>query len=120
MALKIYKYFSKISLIFVIFYAVLSVVYVVSLPIVESVPKIPEFLEYILVLIPMAVLLLSWALFGPIALITLLIKFIVYIRNKPEEKSKYIKDMLLHLVCSLMGMAGIFYVYYLKFGLPFD
>lgn len=113
---KAYKYISKFSFIFVAVYAALAVIFVITLPIIEAVP---EALGAIL-LIPFVVLFYSWPFFGPIAIATLIIKLVVYFRRKPAEKKLYVKDMILHSVCSLIGMAGIFIVYYEKFGNPFN
>ena len=64
------------------------------------------------------VILFSWPFFGPLALITLLIKYIYFVKKKPEAKKIYKRDMILHLICSFIGMVGIFLAYYDKFGMP--
>ncbi len=116
---KFCKLFSKISFIFVTVYAVLGII----LTVFFEVDFLNEFLAPIKIMhliFPLFAIAVcfSWPFFGPVALGTLLVKFIFYKRNKPENKKPYIKDMILHLVFSLVGMAGIFCMYYDKFGMP--
>ena len=117
---KHYRRFSQISSIFVAVYAVLGFPLGIYFE-TDIFDGIEAYLGIFLLIagILAPCIALSFPFFGPVALSTLLIKLIVYIRNKPTEKKRYIKDMLLHLVCSLMGMAGIFLLYYDKFGNPF-
>lgn len=117
---KFYKYFSKISFIFVAVYAILGIVLTAFFEIDFINTMLAPIKIFHLILPVFAVILcFSWPFFGPIAIGALIVKIIVLVRNKPSEIKAYIKDILLHLICSVIGMAGIFAMYYNKFGNPF-
>ncbi len=117
---KIYRRFAKISFIFVAVYAYMGIVVV---PFIE-ISFINELLEPIRIfhaILPFLAILLcfSFPFFGPLAIGSLLVKLIVFIRHKPSDSKPYIKEMVLHLLYSLIGMAGIFAMYCDKFANPF-
>ncbi len=117
---KGYKYFSKISFVFVAVYAFLGIVLTAFFEI-DFINTILAPLKIFHLILPVFAIIVcfSWPFFGPIAIGSLIIKIIMFVRNKPSERKMYIKDMILHFVCSVVGMAGIFAMYYDKFGNPF-
>ena len=117
---KIYKRFAKISFIFVAVYAYMGIVVV---PFIELsfINELLAPLRIFHAVLPFLAMLLcfSFPFFGPLAIGSLLIKLIMLIRHKPSDSKPYTKEIVLHLVYSLIGMAAIFAMYCDKFANPF-
>lgn len=116
-----YKYFSKISFIFVTAYALLGIVLIAF----YNIGFINELLEplkiFHLVLPVLAIVVgFSWPFFWVIAIGALIARIIHYVRSKPAENKKYICETVLYTVFSVIGMIGIYAMYYEKFGNPFN
>ncbi len=114
---KFYNIFTKLGLAFTGLYAAFGIFDFVILKLDILNRAIPDILS-ILFLIPVILLFYSWPFFLPVSFIMIMADIIMYKRLRLSEKKPFVRDMILHIVFTLVGMAGIFYVYIDKFGFP--
>lgn len=114
---KFYNIFTKLGLLFTGLYAFFGICdfVILKLDILNS--EIPDIFN-ILLLIPVILLFYSLPFFLPLAVIMMIADIIMYKKLHISEKKAFTRDMILHSVFTLIGMAGIFYVYIDKFGFP--
>lgn len=114
---KFYNIFTKLGLLFTGLYAFFGMFAFVILKLDILNGAIPDIFN-ILLLVPVVILFYSWPFFLPLSVIMIIADIVMYKKLHISEKKAFTRDMILHSVFTLIGMAGIFYVYINKFGFP--